>query len=396
VRITRFEAENFKRLRTVDITPDPESGTVIVGGRNAQGKTSVLDGIMAALAGRAGSKELVRPIRDGEAKARVIVELEDLVIERKWTPSGSTLTVSPKDGVSRLNSPQAVLDKFIGALSFDPLKFAESEPKDQVKTLINLIGREAFDEIAQRRQGAYEMRTDVNRQLKSVKARREAMGIVPEVQPVDVAEVTNRFLDAQRLEQARDDWGRLQRQIEDLQAQQEEVGRKAKEINAKYTTRTLEPAHALQEMMRVAETRNRQAREFDDARTLDEELAAAEQEAARLTTMMSAADEERAALIASAPLPVPGLGFDEDGVTLNGVPFIQSSAAERLKVSVAMAMAFNPELRVICIRDASLLDDDSKRTLAQMAQEHDYQIWLEVVGDPGEVGVVIEDGQVQS
>lgn len=80
----------------------------------------------------------------------------------------------------------------------------------------------------------------------------------------------------------------------------------------------------------------------------------------------------------------------------NGVPFVQASAAERLKVSVAMAMALNPELRVICIRDASLLDDDSKRALMALAEEHDYQIWYEVVGDGGEVGVVIEDGEVQS
>jgi len=399
MKITRFEAENFKRLRAVDITPNPGDGTVIIGGRNAQGKTSVLDGIMAALAGRAGSKELVRPIRDGENKARVVVELEDLIIERKWTPSGSTLTVGPKDGVSRLNSPQAVLDKFIGALSFDPLKFAESEPKAQVATLINIIGREAFDEIADRRRGAYDMRTEVNRQVKSIKARRDALGAVPEVQPVDVAEVTNRFLDAQRRDQARLDWDRLQRQIEDLQAQQAEVVEKGQAIALRYLVGgvdTLEEADVLREQIRYAEVRNRQAREYDQAIELEEELAAQEQEAARLTSLVNAADEERAALIANSPLPVPGLGFDEDGVTLNGVPFVQSSAAERLKVSVAMAMAFNPELRVICIRDASLLDDDSKRALAAMAEEHDYQIWLEVVGDPGEVGVVIEDGEVQS
>jgi hypothetical protein len=59
-------------------------------------------------------------------------------------------------------------------------------------------------------------------------------------------------------------------------------------------------------------------------------------------------------------------------------------------------MAMNPDLRVICIRDASLLDDDSKAALAAMAEERDYQIWLEVVGDPGELGVIIEDGEVQS
>ena len=88
-----------------------------------------------------------------------------------------------------------------------------------------------------------------------------------------------------------------------------------------------------------------------------------------------------------------GLSVDDEGVLFNGIPFGQASAAERLKVSVAMAMSANPELRVICIRDASLLDSDSKTMLVEMAKQHDYQIWYEVVGDGGPAGIIIEDGE---
>ena len=105
-------------------------------------------------------------------------------------------------------------------------------------------------------------------------------------------------------------------------------------------------------------------------------------------------DSRKVKLLQEADLPVPGLGVDDEGVTFNGVPFIQASAAERLRVSVAMAMAANPEVRVICIKDASLLDADSRKLLADMAAEHDYQIWYEVVGDGGPTGIVIEDGEV--
>jgi hypothetical protein len=66
----------------------------------------VLDAIQAALAGKAGAKKLSRPIRDGESKARVVITLDDLKIERKWTPSGTTLTVGPKEGNAKLNSPR--------------------------------------------------------------------------------------------------------------------------------------------------------------------------------------------------------------------------------------------------------------------------------------------------
>lgn len=384
MRITRFEAENFKRLKAVDITPGEH--TVVIAGRNAQGKSSVLDGIWAALAGKNGSKELVRPIRDGESRARVVVETEDLRIERKWTPSGSTVTVGPKDGNAKLNSPQAVLDKLIGSLSFDPLAFAEAEPRKQVETLIDLIGRDAFEALADERRGAYENRTEMNREVKSLRARIDGLGEdVPQVgEPpaVDVAALSMEYGVAREKIALRDRWERLRAEMLEIEAR----GRDLPE------SRDLEVVNDLLTNANVAaDLRHR----WEQRQTLVADLERAQQVAAKHTEFIDSIDEQRAALIASADLPVAGLAFDDDGVTYSGVPFVQSSAAERLKVSVAMAMALNPDLRVICIRDASLLDNDSKAALVALAAEHDYQIWYEVVGDGGPVGIVIEDGEVQ-
>ena len=96
-------------------------------------------------------------------------------------------------------------------------------------------------------------------------------------------------------------------------------------------------------------------------------------------------------------MPVEGLGFDDSGVTFNGVPFTQSSAAEQLRVSVAMAMALNPDIRVIRITDGSLLDSTSMAIIEELAREHDFQAWVEVIAEPGEgVGFEIHDGEVVS
>lgn len=385
MRITKFEAENFKRLKAVDITPD--GNTVVIAGRNAQGKSSVLDGIMAALAGKAGSKELVRPIRDGESKARVVVETEELRIERKWTPSGSTVTVGPKDGNAKLNSPQAVLDKLIGSLSFDPLAFAEAPPKQQVETLIDLVGRERFDEIASDRKSAYDDRTIANREVKSLQARVDAFPAdVPKVgtvEPVDVAAVADELGTARRKAELTERWHEAKAVLDRIEAE-------ARSLPA--TRPVDELATLLADAQRVNDLAAKAAQRGD----LVKDLNAAAAEAARLTQQIEELDQAKAELIAQADLPVAGLTFDEDGVEFNGVPFIQSSAAERLKVSVAMAMALNPELKVICIRDASLLDTESKNALVELAVEHDYQIWYEVVADASQVGVVIEDGQVKA
>ena len=65
-------------------------------------------------------------------------------------------------------------------------------------------------------------------------------------------------------------------------------------------------------------------------------------------------------------------------------------------VSIAVAGAMNPKLRVIRVRDGSLLDDDSMAALTRYAEEHELQIWLETVQSDRETAVVIENGMVAS
>src|SRR3546814_3882853 len=95
-------------------------------------------------------------------------------------------------------------------------------------------------------------------------------------------------------------------------------------------------------------------------------------------------------------MPVSGLGFGDGFITLNGLPFDQASTAEQIGASVGMGMAANPRLRVIMIREGSLLDDDSMKIVADLAEKHDYQVWLESVQSDRPGAVIIEDGMVKS
>jgi hypothetical protein len=117
----------------------------------------------------------------------------------------------------------------------------------------------------------------------------------------------------------------------------------------------------------------------------------------RRDALTATIDAKRKAIgeaIARAKMPVPGLGFAEGIVTYNGLPLNQASGAEQLAISFAIAKAANPTLRVVLIRDASLLDAESLAQLAEMAKDGDYQIWLERVDTSGQVGFYIEDGMV--
>lgn len=147
----------------------------------------------------------------------------------------------------------------------------------------------------------------------------------------------------------------------------------------------------------VADIDQTNAKVRDNQRRMEAETAteAIERVSADLTAAIEAVDQQKAEAIAAARMPVPGLGFDASGgVTLNGMPLEQASAAERLRVSVAIGLAMNPRLRVLLVRDASLLDRASMRLVATMAQEAGAQLWVERVEVDDSTTVLIEDGQV--
>jgi hypothetical protein len=83
-------------------------------------------------------KTTPKPIRDGEERAEIILETEDLVVTRRFTASGSTLTVKSPDGAVYPKG-QAKLDDMLGKLSLDPLAFTQLSDRDQLATLLDLV-----------------------------------------------------------------------------------------------------------------------------------------------------------------------------------------------------------------------------------------------------------------
>ena len=152
----------------------------------------------------------------------------------------------------------------------------------------------------------------------------------------------------------------------------------------------------LREQLNAARQHNAAGARAAEKATL---LAAAEYnegQVAELTASMEAREAAKTEAIAAAKLPVDGITFGEGEVLLNGVPFDQGSDAEQLRASIAIAMASDSRLRVIRVRDGSLLDASGMALLSDMARERDYQVWVEQVSDGGSVGFVIEDGSVKS
>ncbi|MGQ5692081.1 AAA family ATPase [Rhodococcus erythropolis] len=413
LRVVKLEVERFKRIRAVEITPDPNSSTVTIAGRNAQGKSSVIDAIWAALSGAAAVKgtSTTRPIRDGENSARVTVDLGDIVVTRTWSGEKAALKVESKDG-AKYSSPQRMLDEMVGRLSFDPLAFASLPAKDQQSELLGLVEL-SFDPavLAGQRKSAFDERTDVGRTVKQLKGQLDGF---PEIgddvpdEPVSVAALVAELDTARELEvsievandeiaTARNILAETDRAISELREKENRWLEKLEETKARLAALPdrvdIEP---IRSRIDNAETINAGVRRKQERQQVLDRLEDWREKQDALTARIADLDKTREAGLAAAEFPVPGLGFDEDGVTLDGVPFAQASAAEQLRVSVAMAMALNPKVRIIRITDGSLLDSENLALIEEMAGANGFQVWIERVDESGAVGVVIEDGEVKA
>ena len=401
LRIVSLRVENVKRIRAVRIEPNG-SPTVVVAGRNAQGKTSVLDAIEMALGGaRAMPKE---PIRRGAKRASIVADLGDLVVERVITAGGTTLTVRDADGRQQ-RSPQHILDALCSRIAFDPLAFAAQTPARQAEILRALLGLD-FGDLDAEREALFSERAGINRDAKSARAQAETLEVPAgaPAKPVALADLLAEYTAAQATAAARVDHDRqLGAATAAVEAAEADLAKaEAAAMRARASLKALqrqEPPpdvdlEAIAARMRAAEADNRAAELRARRDRMEERANQLEDEAAALTERIAAVDAEKQRQLAAAHMPIDGLQLDGDTVRFQGVPLDQASGAERLRVSVALGLALHPTLRVLLIRDASLLDDDGLRLVAEMAAEAGAQVWLERVGTDDPTAVVLEDGSI--
>lgn len=437
-RIVVARVENFKNVREITITPNADRSIMVIGGRNRQGKSSLIDAFTAAYGGKRAAP--IDPVRHGADRASVRIEHDSgLVIDLEIDKDGgSRLKVS--DGNGPIKSPQSMLDDLVGHGRFlDPISFLNLSPLEQRRTLMRVIGGGQLEKLEATRQQVFDKRTEVNRDLDKAKG---AVAALPAVRPIaemiDVAALAAErasLSDQQRgadalgavvkavatdLDRATHDAERMRTDIRDLEArlvtmrasltdgeakrsslQQEHIEKKVK---------LDELAQAWRESMPRRETIDKQLASANDHNSriaADIELTKRHEAAAKLVETLGAASTEatakldklerrKHAVITEAKLPVENLGVAQDHLTLNGVPFAQASGAEKLRTALALAIAASPNLADVWIRDGSLLDEESMATVEEHARSSGHCVWIERVTTTEAGAIIIEEGMVKS
>lgn len=429
----------IKDLRNIDIVEVDfkDKKFVEINGKNMAGKSTLIDALFLAIL---GTKHMGkgfptwRLIEKGKDKALMKVTLKSgdrtVEIRRSITKkvqddgsikSGGSLKIDDSEGKSL---KQEHLDSLISEFTVDPVSFSREPAKKQIE-IVKQLGGINTTKIEEERDQSFTDRTIVNREVKALKAKTAQ---VPEdVEAVDVSELTQELTDIEEHNKtqveredacekvgtdiaekdrvvilAKTEISRLNKLItvenNKIKDAEKSGALLRKTLEGMEESEDIKSTDAVKLKMSTAQETNTKALKFSqweiDCKELKKKQAAAD----KLTKKIEGFAEEKKQMILNSDLPFKNIDFDEHvGLLIGGVPFNQKSDAEKIRISTRIGMQMHPGLRILCIKDGSLLDEKSYATIKEMAEKHGYQVLVESVGErPGENCIVMRAGRVVS
>ena len=425
VKISSLELENVKRIRAVQIQPTAD-GLTVIGGRNGQGKTSVLDAIAWALGGNKLRPD--NPNRDGGATpAKMRVELTNgIVVERRG--KNGTLYVTDATG---MKGTQKLLNEFLSVLALNLPAFLGGSDKDRATALLQTLGiDEQLAALDGQIRSAYQQRRSLGAEAKRMRGYADKLPShegAPD-EPVSVAELVQQqqeilarngenqkkreqvaqirwqYEQAEKnLDASKEYASRLRKQLEDAEIQIEkqitERGKLGADLMAaEKTAEQLQDESTAEIEQSIANIEAINAKVAENQRKAEAErmAAAAEKEYADADATIEGLRERRMALLDGAPLPLPGLSVDEDGrLTYNGQTWGDMSSSEQLRVATAIVRATKPDCGFVLLDKLEQMDSQTLAEFGQWATSEGLQVIGTRVSTGDECTIVIEDGMVE-
>lgn len=430
LKILKLTVANIKRVVLVEI--NAQGKEIILTGKNESGKTSVIDGLFitlqnaAATRSKDGKKPIEHPVRKGQKKAMVRIELDDYIITRKFTGDKSRLEVTNKDGVP-FQRPQEIIDGLIGAIAFDPLEFNTMSSKDQAKVLRDLSGLD-ISELETERDSVYNQRTILGRDLSKEESVLESMTYdydAPdqEVSAVDLTKELSEFnamqgrnnsidsiateavLDydnsVEDRDMAKSEIDRLNELLADAQetfASKEDkmaMDKAAMDRSKKAKPEAWKGTPDIENAVSNVEDINARVRDNDRYSEVSESVKSYQGKYDEADIQLEKIREDISKAISSAKYPIDGLTVVDNQVYLDDCIFQDLSDAKKLVTSASIAMALNPKLRIMIARNASLLDEDNLQLLRDLSNDKNYQLIIEIVHTDIKSAVHLVDGRIE-
>ncbi|MEG2136729.1 MAG: AAA family ATPase [Clostridia bacterium] len=400
MKINRLEIENVKRVKAVRLEP-AQNGLTVIGGRNGQGKTSVLDAIAWALGG-----ERYRPTqaqRDGSVLPPDIHIVMDngLVVERKG--KNSALKVIDPNGQQ---SGQQLLNGFVEQLALDLPRFMRASSGEKAATLLKIIGVGGqLQQLETDEKRAYNERLVIGRIAEQKGAFAKECPYFPDA-PSDIVSASDLIRAQQDILTRNGENQRKRERLAQLEAESVRVNAELSELMqraaalkadlelARKSALDLhdESTEALKRNIEDVEEINRKVRAnldrdkaADDARLYTEQYNA-------LSIGIDEIRAKKSKLLSDAALPLPGLTVDDGSLFYNGYAWDNLSGSDQLRVSTAIVRQLNPQCGFVLLDKLEQMDIDTLREFGAWLEGEGLQAIATRVSTGSECAIVIEDG----
>lgn len=411
VKINKLEIENVKRVKAVQIEPTA-NGLTVVGGKNGQGKTSVLDSIAWALGGN--SYKPSNPHREGSVVAPMIrIQLDNgLIVERKGD-NGTLKVIDP----SGKKAGQNLLNSFVEQFAINLPKFMEMNSKDKTKALLNTV-----DGLGEKIYQLEQEELEIYNKRRTVGQIRDQKKHYAEEQPF-YKEVGNEIVSASELIKQQQEIlarnGENQRKrdnLENLTARQTlainkkaELERQLLEINNELETLETdietankdvvdlidESTEELEQSIENIEEINRKVRANQDREKAEMDAEHYALEYKDLSDEIDALREQKLDLLNGANLPLEGLSVDNGVITYKGQPWDNMSGSEQLIVATAIVRKINPQCEFVLVDKLEQMDLETLLDFANWLKDNKLQAIATRVSTGEECQIIIEDGYVK-
>lgn len=409
IKIDNLQIENVKRVKAVKIVPT-QNGLTIVGGKNNQGKTSVLDAIAWALGG-----DRYRPSKASRNGSMTPPNLKitmnnGLIVERKGKNSDlKVLDPSGKKG------GQQLLNSFVEELAINLPKFIEASNKEKADILLQIIGvGPQLFQMEQEENRIYNDRRAIGQIADQKKKFAKEQLFYPDA-PKELVSASNLIQQQQEILARNGENQRKRAQANNLQQQfdneVQEINRLKQQLSIMEqnhektindltiaTTNALdlqdESTEELQRNLEHIEETNRLVRANLDKDKAEDDAKEFEKKYEELTAELEAIRAKKADLLNNANLPLPGLSVDKGELIYNNQKWDNMSGSEQLKVSTAIVRKLKPDCGFILLDKLEQMDIESLNEFGHWLEQEGLQAIATRVSTGDECSIIIEDGYV--
>ena len=406
----------------------------MISGGNERGKTSILETIEKALY---NTDRRPKFVKGDSGKAEIYLELDNgIEINRTVKDGGKSTLKVTKDGLKPAG-PETYLKALLGkyALVFNPIDFLSKKDKEQADILLEQIPIKVTKEDALKWYGEapeisydqhglvvckileklfFEARKERNADIKSADGEIEFIkGELPngynadEWREVNLSDYYQSISDANKvntnlikcqsqlnnssikissIETERD--LKIKQLEEKIQALKDEATQKINEENqnveiakqyiADHAPIDIEPLEKAQE---EAEKMKGYIGQYDNLQRITKERDEDAKSRDSYEEKLKDVRRKPAELLASAPMPIEGLGVDDTGnITIDGLPIRNLSTSKQIRLALDIARATAGELKMICIDRFESLDPDVQKIFLQEIANDDFQYFITTVG----------------